>query len=228
METSPNNEVQFDPRLQGPFTMLIAGPTSCGKSHLVFNIIENAETLITPSTASITYCYSQWQPGFEKIKNKVTFHEGLMSREELFDTKKDTTQHRLLIIDDLMDPEYAPLVRDLFIRGSHHLNISVVFITQNLFMPNKDYRTLSLNAHYLIVFKNPRDMSQIRHLGQQAFPAHRGFLTMVYNNETQVKHSYIVLDCKQGTPNDLRVRGSVTTPGNTLVFIPNNNKKHRK
>ena len=226
MASSTSSEVAFDPRLQGPFTMLIAGPTSCGKSHLVFNIIENVKTLITPNTDNITYCYSQWQEGFEKLKSKVTFHEGLMSREELFNSKRDTSQHMLLIIDDLLDPEYAPVVRDLFIRGSHHLNMSVVFITQNLFIPNKDYRTLSLNAHYIIVFKNPRDMSQIRHLSQQAFPSHPGFLTLVYNNETQEKHSYIVLDCKQGTPDELRVRNSVTTPWNTLVFIPN--KKHRK
>lgn len=226
MTSYTSNDVSFDPRLQGPFTMLIAGPTSCGKSVLVFKIIENVQELITPTTDNITYCYSQWQEGFEKLKSKVTFHEGLMSREDLFSSNRDTSQHMLLIIDDLLDPEYAPLVRDLFIKGSHHLNMSVVFITQNLFIPNKDYRTLSLNAHYVIVFKNPRDMSQIRHLGQQAFPSYPGFLTLVYNNETQEKHSYIVVDFKQGTPDNLRVRNSVTTPWNTLVFIPE--KKQRK
>jgi len=227
MDNSTGTEVDFDPRLQGPFTMLIAGPTSCGKSYLVFDIIENVETLITPKTDDITYCYSQWQPGFEKLKSKVKFNEGLLSREELFDPKRDTTRHTLLIIDDLLESEYAPLVRDLFIKGSHHLNMSIIFITQNLFIPNKDYRTLSLNAHYLVVFKNPRDMSQIKHLSHQAFPSQPSFLTLVYNNETQAKHSYIVLDCKQSTPDNLRVRNSVTTPWKTSVYIPNP-KKQRK
>ena len=220
------NTVEFDPRLQSPFTMLIAGPTSCGKSYLVFDIIKNYKTLITPEVHDINYCYSQWQPGFEDMKKLgVKFHQGLFSREELFDDTRDTSRHSLLIIDDLLDAEYAPLAKDLFIKGSHHLNMNVIFITQNLFFANKDFRTLSLNAHYLVIFKNPRDMSQIGYISRQAFPAHPSFLTQVYNNETHRRHSYIVLDCKQSTPDHLRVRNSVTTPWNTLVFIPNKKKK---
>jgi hypothetical protein len=219
-------EIDFDPRLQSPFTMLVAGPTSCGKSYLVFDIIKHAKTLITPEVYDITYCYSQWQPGFEPLKELgVKFIQGMLSREELFDEKRDTERHSLLVIDDLLDPEYAPLARDLFIKGSHHLNMNVIFITQNLFFANKDFRTLSLNAHYLVVFKNPRDMSQIGYISRQAFPSRPGFLTEVYNNETQRRHSYVVLDCKQGTPDHLRVRSSVTTPWNTTVFVPNKKKK---
>ena len=218
-------EVDFDPRLQSPFTMLIAGPTSCGKSFLVFNIIAQIKALVTPEVHSITYCYSQWQPIFKKMEELgVKFNKGMPTREELFDEKRDTTKHSLLVIDDLLEPEYAPLARDLFIKGSHHMNMNVIFITQNLFFANKDFRTLSLNAHYLIVFKNPRDMSQISYISRQAFPAHPSFLTEVYNNETQKKHSYIVLDCKQSTPDKLRVRNSVTTPWNTTVFVANKNK----
>jgi hypothetical protein len=218
--------VEFDPRLQSPFTMLIAGPTSCGKSHLVFDIISNAQALITPQVHDITYCYSQWQPGFKEMQDLgVKFHQGLQSREELFDESRDTSKHSMLIIDDLLDPEYAPLAKDLFIKGSHHLNMNVIFITQNLFFANKDFRTLSLNAHYLVVFKNPRDMSQISYISRQAFPSQPSFLTQVYNSETQKRHSYIVLDCKQATPDHLRVRNSVTTPWNTIVFIPKAKKR---
>lgn len=225
----PTTVEDFDPRLLSPFTMLIAGPTSCGKSHLVFEIIKNVHTLVTPEVHDITYCYSQWQPGFKQLQeNGVKFYKGLLSREELFDEERDTTKHSMLIIDDLLDPEYAPLAKDLFIKGSHHLNMNVIFITQNLFFANKDFRTLSLNAHYLVIFKNPRDMSQIGYISRQAFPSQPSFLTHVYNNETQKKHSYIVFDCKQGTPDYLRVRNSVTTPWNTLVFIPNGKKKQVK
>ena len=219
------NTIEFDPRLQSPFTMLIAGPTSCGKTRLVFEIIENVKTLVIPEVHDITYCYSVWQPAFDKLKSAgVKFNEGLLSREALFDESRDTSRHSMLIIDDLLDPEYAPLAKDLFIKGSHHLNMSVIFITQNLFFANKDFRTLSLNAHYLVIFKNPRDMSQIGYISRQAFPANPRFLTAVYNGETHERHSYIVLDCKQATPDNLRVRNSVTTPWNTIVFIPTQKK----
>ena len=141
--------IDFDPRLQGPFTCLVAGPTGCGKTQLIFKIIHNATQLITPQVQHIVYCYGQWQNEFKQFGNKVTFHEGLLPREQLFPViqQESSTQHTLLIIDDLLDKEDTSLVHDIFIKGSHHNNISVIFITQNLFLPHKDFRTLSLNAH---------------------------------------------------------------------------------
>ena len=200
--------------------MLIVGPTSCGKSHLVFKLIDNVKTLITPPVEEIIYCFGQWQQEFEQFKNKVRFHQGLMSRQELLEEDRDLSKHILLIVDDLIDDQYAPLMKDLFVKGSHHRNMSVIFITQNLFLPNKDYRTLSINSHYVVLFKNPRDMSQIQALGRQAFPGNSTFLNQVYVNETSEPHSYILLDFKQSTEDRLRVRNSITSPWKTIVFIP--------
>ena len=39
----------------------------------------------------------------------------------------------LEILDDLLYDVYSKLVRELFTRGSHHRNISVILISQNLF-----------------------------------------------------------------------------------------------
>ena len=213
-------EVKFDPRLQGPFTMIVAGPTSCGKSQLVLDLIKNADTLIHPRVKDITYCYSQWQPAFDRHQGRVSFHEGMIPLQEIMKSKRNTSDHSLLVIDDLTDEDNGPAVKDLFIKGSHHSNTSVVFITQNIFLPNKDYRTISINSHYVVLFKNPRDMSQIQALGRQCFPGNSQFLSEVYASETSDPHSYIVLDFKQSTPDRLRVCDSITTPLKTGVFIP--------
>ena len=198
--------IDFDPRLQGPFTCLVVGPTRCGKTQLIFQLMDNADQLITPPVHNIVYCYGQWQNEFKQFGNKVTFHEGLIPREQLFPVtpQESSTQHTLLIIDGLLDKEDTSLVRDIFIKGSHHNNISVIFVTQNLFLPHKDYRTLSLNAHYLVIFKNPRDMSQINALARQAFASKPAFLTAVYNQEPSDRHSYLLLDFKQSTPESVR------------------------
>ena len=61
-------------------------------------------------------------------------------------------------------------VASLFTKKSHHRNISVMYIVQNLFHRGKHHITISLNAHYMVVFKNPRDVSQIMALAHQMYP----------------------------------------------------------
>jgi hypothetical protein len=57
-------------------------------------------------------------------------------------------------------------VCDLFTKGSHHRNISVILITQNIFHQAKHCQDISLNAKYLVILKNVRDRSQFSHLAQ--------------------------------------------------------------
>ena len=89
-------EVKFDPRLQGPFTMIVAGPTSCGKSQLVLDLIKNADSLIHPRVKDITYCYSQWQPSFDRFQGRVSFNEGIIPMQEIIKSKKKTSDHSLV------------------------------------------------------------------------------------------------------------------------------------
>jgi len=56
------------------------------------------------------------------------------------------------------------------LKGSHHKNVSVVYLAQNLFPKNKFARTMSLHAHYMVLFKNPRDTTQFANLVRQMYP----------------------------------------------------------
>jgi len=67
----------------------------------------------------------------------------------------------LLIVDDLMQ-ETDQSVAILFTKGSHHRGVNIIFLAQNLFPKNKFARTISLNAHYMVLFKNPRDASHCK------------------------------------------------------------------
>ena len=139
----------IDPRFMHPFTAIIAEPSSSGKSMFCMRLIRNARECIAPPPERIVYCYSVYQPIFDQFPN-VEFVEGLPDLN-MFDGVKRT----LLIIDDLMH-ETNDTVAKLFTRVSHHKNVSVVYLTQNLFNNNKHNRTISLNAHYMILFKNVR------------------------------------------------------------------------
>ena len=49
---------------------------------------------------------------------------------------------------------------NLFTKGLHHRNLSVIYIVQNLFHQRKGNRSISLfNSHYLDLFKNPRGVN---------------------------------------------------------------------
>ncbi len=64
----------------------------------------------------------------------------------------------LFVLDDLMTEgsEDKDLL-DFFTKLSHHQNITVMFLCQDMFPPGKYAKSISRNVHYIIAFKNPRD-----------------------------------------------------------------------
>ena len=100
------------------------------------------------------------------------------------------------------------LVQDLFTNG-RHLNLSVVFVSQNLFYTRKKYRTISLNSTYIVVFKNPRDQTQIRHLVCQMFPSKSKLSQAAYEEETKDPYWHSFLDFHPNSPEFAKVRGNV-------------------
>ena len=63
--------------------------------------------------------------------------------------------NNVIILDDMMDEATEDKrISNLFTRGRHD-NLSVIFLTQNLF--HKNQREISLNSDYMVIFKNPRD-----------------------------------------------------------------------
>ena len=90
----------------------------------------------------------------------INFIEGLPDMTSL-----DPTKVNLLIIDDLMHQMNEVLAK-LFTNGSHHTNTSV---PKNTIQQNKHSRTVSLNDHYMVLFKNDRDASQINVLVNQMY-----------------------------------------------------------
>ena len=98
-------------------------------------------------------------------------------------------------------------VADLFTKGNHHKNISVIAMTQNVFHQSRFQRTISLNTHYMFLFKNPRDASQIQHLARQMYPKDLEYLVQVTERVmTLGPYSYLFSDLKQETLDNMRLR----------------------
>ena len=198
--------------LKHPFTATVAGPTGCGKTQFTFRLIENAEQMIDPPPRKIWYCYGEYQPLFAKYPH-VNFNEGLPDISN-FDGKEPT----LLIIDDLMQ-ETNDTVANIFTKVSHHRNVSVLYLTQNLFPKNKHSRTISLNSHYLVLFKNPRDAGQFAVLARQMYPSGSKFAVEAFRNATERPYGYLLVDLKPDTEEKLRLRAKIFPDEQTEVYV---------
>jgi hypothetical protein len=114
----------------------------------------------------------------------------------------------LFILDDSLNISNPDLI-EIFTTLSHHYDASIIFISQNLFLPSAEFRTLSLNCQYFIVMKSPRDMFQITAFAKQMFPGDSRFIIESYKDATIKPYSYIIFDAHQETPNHLRVRAKI-------------------
>ena len=138
---------------------------------------------------------------------KTTFVNGFAN--ELYESF-DSRVRNLLILDDQMENKAAHkrgenAVTKFFTQGSHHKNLTVVYIVQNLFNQDAAMRTISLNTHYMILFKTPRDATQIRTLGQQMYPDTARMLVDAYRDATSEPYGYLLLNLRPDACDALRI-----------------------
>ena len=205
METL-NNTNTYTRYFAHPFPMLVTGPTGCGKTQWIKKLIRCADTVCMPPPKRIIYVYSIWQPVFNELKG-VEFVKGL---SEGFFGQFDGSIPCWIILDDVMDDAInSSSVANLFTKGSHHLNLSVIFIVQNLFKQGKYSRDITQNIHYGVIFKNPRDKSIIANFAKQFSPGKSKALLDIFTLITKKPFSPMVIDFKTDTPDELRIMSNV-------------------
>lgn len=197
---------------------MVCGATMSGKTQFVCELIEKKDTILDTPVSDVIICYSEWQPSYQKLKGKCRFVLGVIDPEEL-----DPRFPHLCILDDLQDSQ-DPRIEQLFVRSCHHRNTSCIYICQSLFSKNKGHRTCSLNAQYLVMFKSPRDTSQIRILESQIFPGMRNYLVDSFNDACEKPYHYLFIDLKPQTPSHLRLRGRILDQESQDVYLPKNYK----
>jgi len=185
--------------LKHPFTMLISDPTGSGKTLWLIKLIKLKSSF--PKPKKIYYFYGEYQPIFDSIEG-VKFIRGL--QEDVIENIGGTPTW--IIFDDLMnDAINSQKVSDLFTKGSHHKNISVILLVQNFFAQGKQMRNISLNSHYIVLFKNPRDKTIARSIARQMYPNKTLAFHDVFEDATKEPHSYLFIDLKPETHENHRL-----------------------
>jgi len=137
-----------DIRFKHPFTCIIEGPMGSGKSTFCICFLQNLHTLCTEPNfpGGIIWCYSEQSAVprqlLAALRKNVQIHEGVPENFENAQGKPC-----LFILDDLLNEVYSRAVCDLFVKGSHHRNLSVILITQNVFTKPRTAATYRLTRN---------------------------------------------------------------------------------
>lgn len=187
-----------------PSSILVAGPSGSGKTVFTAQLVTANRHLFVPPVQTVHYCYGSWQAGFVPLqKQGVRFHQGVPTEAEL---DRWFPRGGLLVLDDLMaEGGNDKTVVDLFTRHSHHRNITVIYLCQDLFPPGRYAKSISRNVHYAVIFKNPRDKLGLRNLLMQAFPQAWKRVMAIFDRVTARPYGYMVLDLHPGSDDARRI-----------------------
>ena len=199
-------------QLVHPFTCMVAGMTGSGKTVWVQSLLQQAQTVIDQPLERIIWCYSQWQPAYTQLLMMIPTIEFVKGIPESLenDSYLDVNKRNLIVIDDQMiEAGKDNRIVNLFTKGSHHRNQSVIYIVQNLFHQGKGNRSISLNSHYMVLFKNPRDKLQILTLAKQMYPSETAWFIKEYEEAVRRPYGYLFVDLRPTTPDRCRLRTNV-------------------
>lgn len=205
----------FDTRLKTPFTLILAGASGCGKTTWLerllkyFRIVTDGGTkyqrLLWFSGTKQPILFQRVKSGF---KGTVKFFDSI--DKEVYEQVESEGRHSTIVIDDLMQETSGMAgVGKLFTKGRSHLDCNIVLLWQNVFPSGSEARNLSINTHHMVLFKNPRDKSQVRYFAQQVAPGKvKQFLEM-FDDATNKTYGYLHCDFTQDTPDKLRFRSNI-------------------
>ena len=193
----------YDIRLKENFKLFVSGPSRCGKTFFVADMLQNIQTFAKQPPSLVVYIYKVWQTKFDEMSNVV--HIFLEDQKNIVDKIKEyaTGAPILIVFDDMINSSSLSELAPLFTVDARHMNMSLVFLTQRMFVNDEYFRQISQNCDYFIIFKNPRNSSEIRTLAQQITPGSLHLINM-YIEATKEPFSYLFINLTQECPPEVK------------------------
>ena len=124
----------------------------------------------------------------------------------------------LLVFDDSCGEVYQEKEFVKLAVAGRRKKVDCIFVKHNLFHQSKWSRTIDLNTTHIILFKSPRDLQQIDHLGRQLKKVE--FLRDGYTRATSEPYGHLLIDFDPKTSECLRFCSNITAPGAIIFYIP--------
>ena len=192
--------------------MAVCGPSCCGKTELIFNMLLN--DTFSPKFQAIFYFYQYDQPKFQSLERKLNIQ---FTKFSSFDLISDL-ENCLLVFDDSCEEIFNDKEFSKLATAGRHKNLSVIYVKHNLFQQSKWSGTIDLNTTHIILFKSPRDVQQISLIGRQL--NNTQFLKDSYELATKQPFRHLLIDLDPKTSEALRYCSNIVPPGPSVFYLP--------
>ena len=133
--------------------MAVVGPSGSGKTNLILKMAQGNS--FYTKYLKVYYFFREFQPLFKTAAKSIDF-----IRFTSFDVRT-TIEKCLRKFDDSCEEIYNEREFLNIVRSGSYRGLHAVYVNHNLFQRSRFSRTLDLSPTHIIIFKSPRDISQI-------------------------------------------------------------------
>ena len=146
------------------------------------------------------------QPKYLEMNVDIMIKDSPRLMSEINSSLKGST---LIIFDDLIHSSQLHHISTFFSVEGRHQNISLMFLSQKLFQGNDDYRVISSNSNYMVLFNNPRNRVEVRALASQISPKSMDLLRFYEEATDDKAYSYMIVNLTQTGNSNVRYLGNL-------------------
>ena len=225
--TVTQNEVIISPGhptvFSHPTQIIITGPTKAGKTTLTTQILSNRDVMFPDPPLQEIYWFYSMEPSVSQARKDlpgVNFIQGQPTFEKL--NSLDKRIPKLVVLDDMMDMTDKKgtfeELKKVFTALSHHGNMSLMFLVQDLYV-NKNMTRLANQAENVLAMCNGAATYQLGKLANKLFgPGHEPFIRWAVSDvKSHSKYGYLLLSTAAGLPECYKVRSRIL-PGDQNAF----------
>ena len=179
----------------------LVGPSETGKSQLIYNWLKIGT--FQPNFDKIYFFYQHSQPLYNVMQKEIENLEFVRGENfEFIDSLKNNGTKYLLIFDDSCEEICNSKAFVDIATAGRHRGLSTIYIKHNLFHQSKLGRDVELQNTHIVLFKSPRDVTQVTTLSTQLGLGSE--LVDWYRDATSVPFGHLLIDLSPRTDDRLR------------------------